>query len=74
MKLKILGIAGYNNDQNIIKLKNKKNELENEIQLAKKFASTQYVRDYLERPQIYRVGYEEVKYEYEMKIRLKENL
>ena len=45
--------------------------MESEIQLAKKFASTQYARDYLERPQIIRVAYEEVKYEYEMKIRLK---
>lgn len=42
--------------------------------MAKKFASTQYARDYLERPQIYRVAYEEVKYDYEMKIKLKENL
>jgi hypothetical protein len=45
--------------------------MEAEIQLAKKFASTQYARDYLERPQIYRVSYEEVKYEYEIKLRLK---
>ena len=42
--------------------------------MGRKFSSTQYVRDYLERPQAYKVSYEEAKYEYELRVRLKESL
>jgi hypothetical protein len=38
--------------------------MEKEIKVGRKFSSTQYVRDYLERPQAYKVSYEEAKYEY----------
>jgi hypothetical protein len=48
--------------------------MEKEIKVGRKFSSTQYVRDYLERPQAYKVSYEEAKYEYEMRVRIKESL
>jgi len=38
-------------------MKNKIEELEKEIKMGRKFSSTQYVRDYLERPQAYKVSY-----------------
>jgi hypothetical protein len=52
-------------------LKEKKEELETEIERGRHFAGSQYVRDYLERTYIHKVSYEDVKYEYEMKIKLK---
>jgi hypothetical protein len=55
-------------------MKNKAEEIEKEIKVGRKFSSTQYVRDYLERPQAYKVNYEESKYEYEMRVRIKECL
>jgi hypothetical protein len=48
--------------------------LETEIERGRHFAGSQYVRDYLERTYIHKVSYEDVKYEYEMKIKLKECL
>lgn len=42
--------------------------------MGRKFSSTQYVRDYLERPQAYKVSYEDVKYEYEQRLKIKESL
>ena len=45
-----------------------------EIKVGREFSSTQYVRDYLERPQAYKVNYEESKYEFELKVRIKECL
>ena len=61
-------------DENYIKIKSKTEEVEKEIKVGRKFASTQYMRDYLERPQAYKVSYEEAKYEYEMRLRLKDSL
>ena len=37
-------------------------EMEKEIEVGRKFSSTQFVRDYLEKPQAYKVAYEEVKH------------
>lgn len=48
--------------------------MENAIKVGQKFSSTQYVRDYLERPQAYKVAYEDVKYEYELRLKIKESL
>ncbi len=61
-------------DDKEFKIKAKAEEMEKEIQVGRKFSSTQYVRDYLERPQAYKVSYEESKYEYELRVRLKECL
>ena len=69
-----LAESSISNYQNIHNLKQKKNDLQHEIQNGSKFAASQYVRDYLERTYIHKVSYEDVKYEYEMKIKLKENL
>ena len=55
-------------------MKAKIEEMQKEIKVGRKFSSTQYVRDYLERPQAYKVSYEESKYEYELKVRIKECL
>lgn len=46
------------NDESSIRIKNKTEEMEKEIKVGRKFSSTQYVRDYLERPQAYKVSYE----------------
>lgn len=52
-------------------LRQKREEIENEIESGRRFAATQYVRDYLERTYIHKVSYEDVKYEFEMKTKLK---
>ena len=61
-------------DDKEIKMKEKAESMENEIRVGRKFSSTQYVRDYLERPQSYKVNYEEAKYEFELRLKLKECL
>jgi len=38
------------------------------------FSSIQYIRDNLEKPQAYKVAFEEVKYEYEIRQNMKEAL
>ena len=60
--------------QNLLKLKQRKEDFENEIENGAKFAASQYVRDYLERTYIHKVSYEDVKFEYETKVKLKESL
>ena len=55
-------------------MKTKAEQMVKEIKVGRKFSSTQYVRDYLERPQAYKVNYEESKYEFELKVRIKECL
>ena len=69
-----LGLAGVLNDESSIKIKNKAEQIEKEIKVGRKFSSTQYVRDYLQRPQAYKVSYEQAKYEYELRVRIKECL
>jgi hypothetical protein len=44
-------------DEREFKMKAKAEEMEKEIKVGRKFSSTQYVRDYLERPQAYKVSY-----------------
>ena len=62
------------NNTGIMQVKKKMEDLEEDLMKGRKFASTQYVRDYLEKTHIYKVSYEDVKYEYEVKIRLKDYL
>lgn len=69
-----LGLSGGNNHEDFIKIKTKSDDMEKEIKVGRKFSSTQYVRDYLERPQAYKVSYEDVKYEYEQRLKIKESL
>ena len=61
-------------DDKEFKMKAKAESMMTEIKVGRKFSSTQYVRDYLERPQAYKVSYEESKYEYELRVRIKECL
>lgn len=61
-KICYLGLSGGNNDESYMKIKNKIEEMEKEIKVGRKYSSTQYVRDYLERPLAYKVSYEDVKY------------
>ena len=68
------GLTGASNNPSLMQVKKKLDDLEEDIMKGRKFASTQYVRDYLEKTHIYKVSYEDVKYEYEVKIRLKEYL
>lgn len=68
------GLTSASNSRDSLMLKQKKQDLIGEIEKGRKFASSQYVRDYLERTYIHKVSYEDVKYEYEMKIKLKEYL
>lgn len=72
--IEMQGLAGSVNERNVIMLRQKREEIENEIESGRRFAATQYVRDYLERTYIHKVSYEDVKYEYEMKSKLKEYL
>ena len=68
------GLTSASNSPEIMQAKKKCEDLEDELAKGRKFASTQYVRDYLEETHIYKVSYEDVKYEYEIKIRLKDYL
>ena len=43
----MMGISEVNNDLDTIRMKDARIVLEGEIEMASKFASTQYVRDYL---------------------------
>ena len=45
-------------DDSHLKIKFKIQDLEEEVRIGRKFASTEYVRDYIQRPQVYRVNYE----------------
>jgi hypothetical protein len=67
-------LTALNNNKEYIELKQKLTEIEKEIGFGKKFISTQYFRHYFELPQAYKISYEDVKLDYEKKLKIKESL
>ena len=67
-------LTSASNNTELMIGKKKFEELEGDMVKGRKFSSTQYVRDYLDKTHIYKVSYEDVKYEFELKFRLKEYL